>query len=228
MPLIVLRTRRSLCRVLSWHSKGTARLEKTRRQTLSRMEAFPFRAAPQAQPYDDLGRIPVDVVLDRVRSLYNVGSFFRTADAAGVTKLYLTGYTGHPPQPGIVKTALGAEQTLPWEHHWEALPLIDALRSGGQQIAVIETSLHAVDVYDWQPRFPVTAVFGNEVDGVAPEISERADLHIRIPTLGRKQSLNVAVAGGVVIYELLRKYRLLHQEWRQGMAENRGRANLLR
>ncbi len=191
------------------------------------MEAIPFRLVPQAKQYDGLDRMPVAVMLDRVRSLYNVGSFFRTADAAGVAKLYLTGYTGHPPQPGIAKTALGAEQTLPWEHSWEAGPVIDGLRSGGHQIAVIETSPHAIDIYNWQPHFPVTVVFGNEVDGVAPEIGQRADLHVRIPTLGRKQSLNVAVAGGVIIYELLRKYRLLHEEWRRGDSGSRERARNL-
>jgi tRNA G18 (ribose-2'-O)-methylase SpoU len=179
------------------------------------MEAFPFRAAAPAEPYRDLRRIPVSVILDCVRSLYNVGSFFRTADAAGMSKLYLTGYTGRPPHPGIGKTALGAEQTMPWEHHEEALPLLEHLRAEDHQIAVIETSAHALDLYDWKPRFPVALVFGNEVGGVPPELCERADLHVRIPTLGQKQSLNVAVAGGIVMYELLRKYRLLHDEWRR-------------
>jgi len=179
------------------------------------MEAFPFRAAQQAKSYQELQRIPVSVVLDCVRSLYNVGSFFRTADAAGAAKLYLTGYTGHPPHAGIAKTALGAERTMPWAHQAEALPLVESLREGGQQIAVIETSLHAADVYDWEPRFPVTVVFGNEVTGVPQPLCDAADLHVRIPTLGRKQSLNVAVAGGIVIYELLRKYRRLHDEWQR-------------
>jgi 23S rRNA (guanosine2251-2'-O)-methyltransferase len=178
-------------------------------------EAFPFRAAARAEPYQDLRRIPAGVILDCVRSLYNVGSFFRSADAAGMSKLYLTGYTGRPPHPGIAKTALGAEQTMPWEHHQEALALLDHLRTKDHEIAIIETSVHAVDLYDWKPRFPVALVFGNEVEGVPPQLSERADLHVRIPTLGQKQSLNVAVAGGIVMYELLRKYRLLHEEWRR-------------
>ena len=174
------------------------------------MEAFPFRALTQAGPYESIGRIPVDLVLDRVRSLYNVGAFFRSADAAGIGKLYLTGYTGHPPHPGIAKTALGAEESVEWEHRPEGAPLLESLRAEEREIAAIETSVHSVDLYDWQPRFPVCVVFGNEVDGVSPEISGFADVHIRIPMLGVKQSLNVAVAGGVVLYELLRKYRRLH------------------
>jgi len=81
------------------------------------------------------------------------------------------------------------------------------LRAGGATIAAIETSLAAVDLFDWQATFPVCLVFGHEVDGIAAPLLERSDVHVRLPMLGRKQSLNVATAGGVVLYELLRKYR---------------------
>ena len=104
-------------------------------------------------------------------------------------------------QAGIAKTALGAEESVEWEHQPQAVPLLESLRGEGREIAAVETSIHSVDLYDWQPRLPVCVVFGNEVDGVAPEISQLADVHIRIPMLGVKQSLNVAVAGGVVLYE---------------------------
>ena len=176
------------------------------------MEAFPFRATTQSKRYDGIVEVPACFVLDRVRSLYNVGSFFRICDGAGIRKLYLTGYTGHPPHRGISKTALGAEETVPWEHHAEADAIIDQLQTSGHEVAVIETSPQAVDLYDWRPSFPVCLVFGNEVDGVSPELTARADVHVRIPALGTKQSLNVAVAGGVVAYELLRKYRELHAD----------------
>jgi len=83
------------------------------------------------------------------------------------------------------------------------------MRASGREIAAIETSSHAVDIFDWQPRFPVCIVFGHEVDGIAPALLERCDVHVRIPTLGVKRSINVATAGGVVLYELLRKYRVL-------------------
>ena len=173
------------------------------------MESYPFRATDQAHRYAGIDKIPVSIVLDRVRSLYNVGAFFRSADAAGVSKLYLTGYTAYPPHRGITKTALGAEEQVPWEHHSDPLAVVDSLRETGHEIAVIETHTRAIDLYDWVPAFPVCLVLGNEVDGVLPEISERADARIRIPMLGVKQSLNVAVAGGVVMYELLRKYAAL-------------------
>ncbi len=173
------------------------------------MEAFPFRALDQSQPYDAIRRLPVAVALDRVRSVHNVGSFFRTCDAAGVERLYLCGYTGGPPHPGVAKTALGAELSLPWERRDTALELIGELRERGWRTAAVETSTHAVDLFDWRPSFPMCLLFGNEVEGLSPEVVEAVDEHVRIPMLGVKQSLNVSVAGGVVLFEALRQYRRL-------------------
>ena len=96
---------------------------------------------------------------------------------------------------------------MAWEHGWDAVAMLEGLRARGVEMAAIETSVHAVDLFDWMPRFPVCVVFGHEVDGIRPEVSALCDTHVRIPMLGRKHSLNVATAGGVVIYELLRKYR---------------------
>lgn len=169
---------------------------------------IPFRATAAAIPYGFPG-LPVSVLLENVRSAYNVGSFFRTADAVKLQNLYLAGITGAPPSNMIRKTALGAENTVPWEHGWNALEMIARLRSSGHEIAAVETSVHAVDLFDWQPRFPVCVVFGHETDGLTPEVAALADTHVRIPMLGTKHSLNVATAGGVVLYELLRKYRTL-------------------
>ncbi len=152
-------------------------------------------------------RLPVAVLLDDVRSLYNVGAFFRTADAAGAEKLYLCGITARPPHPGIAKTALGAERTVPWEHSWDPLETVAALRGQGYEIAAVETSPGAVDLFEWQPAFPVCLVFGHEVEGVRPALAEACGTHVRIPMLGSKHSLNVATAGGVALYELLRKCR---------------------
>jgi 23S rRNA (guanosine2251-2'-O)-methyltransferase len=174
-----------------------------------RTERTPFLATRGAALYDGITRLPAAVLLDNVRSLYNVGSFFRTADAAAIEKLYLCGITGRPPKHAISKTALGAEETVPWEHSWDACAMVADLRGRGFEIAAIETTPHAVDLFDWAPRFPVCVVFGHEVDGIRPEISELCDTHVRIPMLGVKHSLNVATAGGVVLFELLRKYRLL-------------------
>lgn len=151
--------------------------------------------------------LPVTVLLDHVRSVYNVGAFFRTADAAGVERLCLAGYTAAPPHRGIAKTALGAEQTVSWERVADPVETIRGLRVRGYEIAAVETSATAVDLYEWRPCFPVCVIFGHEVDGVRPALLERCDTLVRIPMAGTKRSLNVATAGGVVIYELLRQHR---------------------
>lgn len=160
------------------------------------------------QNYQGL-RLPAAVLLDNIRSMYNVGAFFRAADGVGLEKLCLCGITAHPPKKAISKTALGAEETVLWEHDWDAVKMTEKLRRSGYEIAAIETSPQSVDLFDWQPRFPVCVAFGNEVEGLRPELLEMADARVRIPMLGQKNSLNVATAGGIVLYELLRKYRLV-------------------
>ena len=152
-------------------------------------------------------RLPVVVLLDRVRSAYNVGAFFRNADGAGVSKLVLTGYTACPPHPGIAKTALGAERQVAWEYNSDPLAALRSLKTQGYRPAAIETSAHAQDLFEWNPTFPLTVIFGNEVEGTKPELAAECDALVRIPMLGVKQSLNVAAAGGIIMYELLRKYR---------------------
>jgi 23S rRNA (guanosine2251-2'-O)-methyltransferase len=172
-------------------------------------ERVPWQATTSSAVYDGIDRLPVSIVLENVRSMYNVGAFFRTADAAGAERLYLCGITASPPKHAISKTALGAEDVVPWEHTWDAAGLIRRLQAEGCEIAAIETSLHAVDLFDWQPRFPVALLYGHETDGLTSQLSALADTHVRIPMLGKKHSLNVAIAGGVVLFELLRKYRAL-------------------
>ena len=168
-----------------------------------------YQATVLGGAYARIERLPVTVLLDNVRSLYNVGAFFRTANAVRAAHIVLAGITPTPADPRIAKTALGAELSVPWTKPADAAAAIDDLRSHGYEIAAIETSLRAVDIFDWQPRFPLCVVFGHEVDGLAPALLERCDVHVRIPTLGTKRSINVATAGGVVLYELLRKYRNL-------------------
>jgi tRNA G18 (ribose-2'-O)-methylase SpoU len=170
-------------------------------------DRLPFLVTQAAAPYAGLRPIPVSVLLDNVRSLYNVGAFFRTADAAGCEKLYLCGITGRPPKKAITKTALGADETVPWEHHADPRALVGRFRQQRYEIAAVETSVHAVDLFDWLPEFPLCILFGHEVDGLDKDLLALCDTHVRIPMLGRKHSLNVATAGGVVLYELLRKYR---------------------
>jgi 23S rRNA (guanosine2251-2'-O)-methyltransferase len=169
----------------------------------------PYRATVAASAWEGVRPLPACVLLENVRSLYNVGAFFRTADAVALEKLYLAGITGYPPQRMITKTALGAEETVPWQHCPETERTIAELRLANYEIAAIETSAHSIDLFDWQPHFPVCVLFGHETDGLTPRAAALADTHIRIPMLGRKHSLNVASAGAVVLYELLRKYRAL-------------------
>src|SRR5215472_2124920 len=100
-------------------------------------------------------RLPAAVMLDNVRSMYNVGAFFRAADGVGLQKLWLCGITAHPPKKAISKTALGAEETVAWEHDWDGVPVAEGLQRAGFEIAAIETSAQAVDLFEWKPRFPV-------------------------------------------------------------------------
>ena len=153
---------------------------------------------------------PVVVVLDNIRSLYNTGSIFRTADGAGVERIVLCGITPRPDQGSrqrraIAKTALGAEESVPFEYEADARAALDRLRAEGFKIVGIETSEDAVSLFDWTPSGPVCLVFGHERDGVSPDLTPRMDTVVRVPMLGRKRSLNVATAAGVVLYEIVRQ-----------------------
>ena len=148
------------------------------------------------------------VLLHNVRSLYNVGAFFRTADAVGLSQIYLSGFTGAPPSRQISKTALGSEEKVPWERA-DALAAIADRRAAGWEAVAVETVQDAVDLFEWAPKFPVLVAFGHEVEGLPADIVCRCDTRVRIPMVGAKRSLNVATAGGVVLYELFRKYRAM-------------------
>lgn len=173
------------------------------------MERVPYRATEGATAYDGL-RLPVSILLDNVRSMYNVGAFFRTADGAGIERLLLSGITARPPMNAITKTALGAEERVAWEAVNDLPAQLADLRQHGYEIAAIETSNRAVDLFDWMPRYPVCVLFGHEVDGISSDALDACDTHVRIPMLGVKHSLNVASAGAIVMYELLRKFIAIH------------------
>jgi tRNA G18 (ribose-2'-O)-methylase SpoU len=173
------------------------------------MERVPFRATKLAAAYDRVAPLPVSVLLDNVRSMYNTGAFFRTADGAGLERLYLSGITARPPKNAISKTALGADDTVPWLSCENAAATVRQLRQNGYEIAALETTVNAVDLFDWRPRWPVLLVFGHEVDGVSDELLGLCDTFVRIPMLGQKHSLNVASSGAIALYELVRKYRAL-------------------
>jgi 23S rRNA (guanosine2251-2'-O)-methyltransferase len=155
-------------------------------------------------------RLPVIVVLDNVRSLYNTGAFFRTADACAIERLVLCGITPRPDQGrkqqrAIAKTALGAELTVPWEYRPATSEALTAYSARGYHIVAAETSGDATNLYEWRPAWPVCLVFGHEKTGVTESLATQIETHVRVPMLGEKRSLNVATAGGVLLYELLRR-----------------------
>ena len=155
----------------------------------------------------DAQRHAVAAVLEDIRSLWNVGSIFRTADGAGVARLYLTGITGRPPRREISKTALGAEQAVPWEYCSDALEAIDRLRAGGHQVIALENTPQAQSINQINITPPVALVIGNEVSGVSAPVLDTVDAHLGLPMYGAKGSLNVAVAFGIAAYALVDRVR---------------------
>jgi 23S rRNA (guanosine2251-2'-O)-methyltransferase len=151
----------------------------------------------------------VSIILHNIRSAHNVGSVFRTADALGVTRIFLTGYTPTPidrfgnKRKDIAKVALGAEDTMPWEYKKAASLLISTLKSGGVSIVAVEQAVGAIDYKTVQIRFPVAFVFGNEVKGISKQILKKADIIAEIPMKGKKESLNVSVSLGVALFRML-------------------------
>ncbi len=141
-------------------------------------------------------------LLNNIRSLHNVGSMFRTADGAGVKKLYLCGETGIPPRPEIAKTALGAEESVPWEYWMDAMECISKLKGEGFKIVALELGPKSVDYRKLKVEGPICLVVGNEVGGVPAEILRLCDDSMQIPMRGIKESLNVSVSFGVAAYEL--------------------------
>lgn len=151
-------------------------------------------------------RMPVYGLLDNIRSVWNVGSMFRTADAVGLGGLYLCGMTATPPRPDIEKTALGATRTVPWDYWQDSLAAVRHLREGGLPLVALERTARAVDWEDFDYPFPHCFVVGHEVQGVRPEILELADHVVQIPMAGVKHSLNVAVSFGVLAFTLRRRW----------------------
>jgi tRNA G18 (ribose-2'-O)-methylase SpoU len=137
-----------------------------------------------------------------VRSLWNVGSFFRTSDAMSVERIYLCGYTGHPPRKEISKTALGAEETIPWEHHVDPMSVLQDLKKEGWQIVSLELTPNAVPLHEFHPADRVCLVVGHELSGVPEELVNLSDVTVCIPMLGQKESLNVSVATGIALHHL--------------------------
>jgi 23S rRNA (guanosine2251-2'-O)-methyltransferase len=153
------------------------------------------------------------VICDNIRSLENIGSIFRTADAAGISKIYLCGISGKPPigkdhqnyvleNQQIAKTALGAEQIIPYEYHAQTWRLIQSLKENNIKIIALEQAEGAIDYREFKSTFPIALIVGNEVQGISKKTLAYADDIISLPMAGKKESLNVAVAFGVAAYRI--------------------------
>jgi 23S rRNA (guanosine2251-2'-O)-methyltransferase len=153
-------------------------------------------------------RLPLMVMVDNVRSLYNVGSIFRTSDGAMIEKLILAGFTPYPPRKEIEKTALGSTLSIPWEYTKLPAEAIQDLKKRGYKICCLELTDASMNYCDITTSdFPLCLVIGNEINGVSKEVIQLCDISIEIPMYGTKQSLNVAVAYGIAVFELARIWR---------------------
>lgn len=155
-------------------------------------------------------KIPVSLVLDNIRSLHNVGSAFRTADAFRIEKIYLTGITGTPPHREIQKTALGATESVSWEYSERTEQAIQKLKAEGYTIVIVEQTTDSLPLQTFfaEKDKKYCLVFGNEVHGVSEEAIALGDLALEIPQLGTKHSLNISVCLGIVVWEVFRKTKL--------------------
>jgi len=140
------------------------------------------------------------IICNNIRSLENIGSIFRTSDALGVDKVFLGGICGKPPHHKISKTALGAENNVPWEHHWQIWRIIDKLKKEKVNIIALEQTKNSIPYTKFKPKFPLALIIGNEVKGISKGLIKRADKTIHLPMLGKKESLNVSVAFGITGY----------------------------
>lgn len=166
---------------------------------------------PSPEEVSALPKHPIRLVVHNVRSIHNVGSIFRTSDAARIEHVHLTGFTGTPDHKDLHKTALGAQDAVSWSKHENVIPLFDELRSKEYTIAVLEQTDESQSPNRIPPEaFPLCLVVGNEVHGIEQDVVQAADLGLEIPQFGTKISLNVSVAYGIAIYDLIRRYRSLH------------------
>ena len=161
---------------------------------------------PTNHEVEFIPKLPISILIENVRSVHNVGSIFRCADGFGAAKIYLTGYTAHPPREDLHKTALGAEDVVPWEYNENPIEAAENIKKLNIPLILVEQTQESKSIYDIDFQFPICFIVGNEVTGVSEELSNLADIHIEIPMHGIKQSLNVSVAVGVVGYEFARYY----------------------
>lgn len=165
-----------------------------------------FNRQPNLEEHKNVKKMPISALIEDIRSMHNVGSIFRTSDGIRLSKLFLSGYTAQPPRKEIDKTALGATDSVPWEYKKDPISTIHSIKEQGIKIVALEHTSHSVAYTDYAYEFPMCLVLGNEVDGVSQDVLSLADAAVEIPMQGIKQSLNVSVAYGIVIYHILDMY----------------------
>jgi tRNA G18 (ribose-2'-O)-methylase SpoU len=174
---------------------------------MAELEPHYAKLPPEARVI--IPRNPVYVVLDNLRSAFNVGSIFRTSDAGAVAHIHLCGMCAHPPHHKLEKTALGAFEYVPWTYHERTKDCLKQLRAEGIPIVALEVAEGAIP----QPEFtwprPVAIVFGHEVDGINERVRAKCDHVVKIPMHGYKNSINVATAFGIVLYDILGRWKAL-------------------
>lgn len=161
------------------------------------------------EEFKKTNKFPYILILDDIRSMNNIGSVFRTADAFKVEKIYLCGITATPPHREIQKTALGADETVSWEQVQDVLSLVKDLQNNGYKVVAVEQVEKSVSLLDFQPKKveKYAFVFGNEVFGVNQGVIEQADFCLEIPQYGTKHSLNISVTVGVVAWDFISKLK---------------------
>lgn len=163
---------------------------------------------PGIEEFRRQAKLPLTLVLDNVRSLNNIGSMFRTADAFSLSKIMLCGISATPPSPEIHKTALGAEESMEWEYFPSTLDAIAKLRDEGAEICCLEQVKESVELQDFRPQQgrSYAIVVGHEVEGVDPAVVDACDVFLEIPQRGTKHSMNVAVSAGVAMWHFFSHY----------------------
>jgi 23S rRNA (guanosine2251-2'-O)-methyltransferase len=156
--------------------------------------------------FKQIDKLAVSMILDNVRSLHNVGSAFRTADAFRMEKIYLTGITGQPPHREIEKTALGATESVAWEYHEKPESIVQSLKNQGYKIIAVEqtTESQPLQKFGFMVNEKICLVFGNEIHGVSDPVIDLCDAAIEIPQAGTKHSLNISVCVGIVLWEVFK------------------------
>ncbi|MFC4218711.1 RNA methyltransferase [Flagellimonas marina] len=159
------------------------------------------------EAFKQTDKSPIIIILDNIRSLNNIGSVFRTADAFLIQKIYLCGITATPPHKDIRKTALGATESVAWEYRKDTLELLEELKKAGVRTVSVEQAENAVMLNDFitDPKETIALVFGNEVKGVSQEVVSASDAVVEIPQFGTKHSLNISVSAGIVVWDIWTK-----------------------